>query len=747
MLRFGSLLSKIAIINTWIKSRAVKISAFDSKVKTMIIALWLMSLIAVSIAGLATPTGIGVHIDLMIYLLINTLLFFTVTGVIGFILSLFYIPVPRFFVGGMSYTIYLVYFILSEANLGTAFSWVITGVFIFLAICLGAVLMILQSNRMSRWQKGAWSVLPVSLILFAIFWSPEIDHKQVERSFSDNDYITPLAIGNPAEKGDYSVQHFTYGNGKDNHRDEFRNHVDILSESVDASTYINEWDGFRKFFWGFDEKNLPLNGRVWMPEGDEVYPLVLMVHGNHRMEDFSDAGYDYLGELLASRGYIAVSVDQNFLNYSNWTGIPDEDMKVRAWMMIQHLLQIADFAENQDTPFYEKVNMHRVAVMGHSRGGQAAAMVADYDRWFTDEDAIQGMDAIQVQAAIGVAPTDNKVDDMRAEIDDTSYLTIHGARDGDVHNYHGDRQYSRVSVSDNPDIFKAGVYIAEANHSQFNKDWGRMDMRLPGGLFLNRAQMMDPEEQREVAKVYISAFIESTLGGNDQYVPLFRDVRYGSEWLPNTQYVTRFEDHQFHPLVNFNEAKNKIELSQGIRAEGIGFDVWELQSTKNRSGNTKRKKGMVFEWEDIGTYTLFIPEGYGEEQLKEEVESVFLSMANMEGQLDEEESIANLPTNLALDVKLETKDGESAKVSMETFKDISPAIHTQYTWNRYLNDMMREGKYSEATEPVFQSYEIPLMKFQEKNPNLDLENLERITLYFSGERGKVMVDEIGFMKK
>ena len=44
------------------------------------------------------------------------------------------------------------------------------------------------------------------------------------------------------------------------------------------------------------------------------FPLVLVVHGNHDMKDFSDPGYAYLGELLASRGYIMVSVDMNFIN-------------------------------------------------------------------------------------------------------------------------------------------------------------------------------------------------------------------------------------------------------------------------------------------------------------------------------------------------------------------------------------------------------------------------------------------------
>ena len=48
---------------------------------------------------------------------------------------------------------------------------------------------------------------------------------------------------------------------------------------------------------------MPVNGRVWYPHGGGPYPLVLIVHGNHNMKDYSDPGYAYLGTLLASRGH------------------------------------------------------------------------------------------------------------------------------------------------------------------------------------------------------------------------------------------------------------------------------------------------------------------------------------------------------------------------------------------------------------------------------------------------------------
>ena len=88
----------------------------------------------------------------------------------------------------------------------------------------------------------------------------------------------------------------------------------------------------RKKYWGFDPKAFPINGRVWYPDGAGPFPLVLIVHGNHNMKDFSDPGYGYLGELLASRGFILASVDENFIN----GGLRGEN-DGRGWLLLEHL--------------------------------------------------------------------------------------------------------------------------------------------------------------------------------------------------------------------------------------------------------------------------------------------------------------------------------------------------------------------------------------------------------------------------
>ncbi len=128
--------------------------------------------------------------------------------------------------------------------------------------------------------------------------------------------VEPLDLPDPSLPGKFDVMTITYGSGKDLRRPEYGTAVDLVSRSVDASSFVQGWEGVAGWalrqYWGFDLDNLPLNGRVWFPVGDGPYPLVLVVHGNHRQEDFSDPGYAYLGEHLASRGMIVVSVDENF---------------------------------------------------------------------------------------------------------------------------------------------------------------------------------------------------------------------------------------------------------------------------------------------------------------------------------------------------------------------------------------------------------------------------------------------------
>ena len=121
---------------------------------------------------------------------------------------------------------------------------------------------------------------------------------------------------NPAQRGPHGVLTLYYGSGTDKNRAEYRDSVAIVTQPVDASKLVDLGQSAksRNDYWGFPPDSFPINARVWHPDAPGPHPLVLVVHGNHNMRDFSDPGYDWLGELLASRGYILASVDMNFIN-------------------------------------------------------------------------------------------------------------------------------------------------------------------------------------------------------------------------------------------------------------------------------------------------------------------------------------------------------------------------------------------------------------------------------------------------
>ena len=107
-----------------------------------------------------------------------------------------------------------------------------------------------------------------------------------------------LLSGDPAAPGPFRVRSLTYGSGTDERRPEYGEGVDLESTPVDLGASLPEWRGFRarhrEWWWGFGLDEAPRNGRLHLPEVEagDLRPLALIVHGNHRMDDFSDAGYE-----------------------------------------------------------------------------------------------------------------------------------------------------------------------------------------------------------------------------------------------------------------------------------------------------------------------------------------------------------------------------------------------------------------------------------------------------------------------
>ncbi|MBD2869509.1 alpha/beta hydrolase family protein [Paenibacillus arenilitoris] len=746
---------KLKLLGRWLAGRYKLRSSRDTYVWRFASGgLMLLGSASMLTAALGMPTGLGALPDAVLFIGANL----AAMGLSGYaasiVLSLVYVPVPRRFAAFMLYVGIETYLILYYAELGVFMSILLAAAYTLAGSAAGCLLALLLRSRMRPLGKAATALLAAgaAALVIAFGWPepagmPKRDPVPAEAA------AEPLKLPNPSEPGTYAFASFTYGSGRDKHRSWFGEDVDVATASADASAYITKWPALKTYFWGFDQHALPINGRVWAPEGAGKHPIALIVHGNHLMEHFSDGGYAYLGELLASHGIIAVSVDENFLNYSVWSGIPNHDMKMRAWVLLKHLQQLQRLNEGTDNPLAGRIDFGSVALIGHSRGGQAVAMAADADRWFKEDRSLDGLEAVKIKSVVAIAPTDKRVDERSARLAGVNYLTLQGARDADVNNFYGDRQYGRTSFSMSAGLFKAALYIADANHSQFNTAWGKMDERLPGGLFLNRDGMLKGDEQREIAEVYVSAFLQATLLDKPGYRTLFRDYRTASRWLPDTGYTSRYEEAGFTEIARYDSSSGKTKLVNGGKAEAEGMSEWKIASAEDRDGNNKGTKGLELEWEKPGAeYELRLPAGAAERAGAMGDPNLVFSMANLERDLlaeAEAEAEGGMETAVALpplpkvEVELSLADGRSKRLGLsEVLQPPAPA-YTAFMSLPWLEKRMKNKKYKQPTEPVFQTFVVPIEDFGISASSAD--EISGITFRFESGQGKVMLDDIGFM--
>jgi len=511
-------------------------------------------LLFTSFMGSRLMTSLSTPVDVLVGLLVGILSIAVLAGGVGIAVGL--LRALLRYLGWAGTGALLAFFLLFFSEF--RFPWTLAlflgvGIVVVEAFLGGGIAIASASEfRSARVRKKILVLAMLVLALAAnsalfswLAWSGTDSHL-VKPAAAATASATPLEAPDPSQPGSYPVGRLSYGSGTDKHRVEYGQAVTLKTQPVDATPFVKGFKGWkeklRRWYWGFGPDSFPLNGRVWFPEGDGPFPLVLIVHGNHHMAEFSDPGYAYLGELLASRGFILVSVDENFLNGSPLGDIPKEN-DARAWLLLQHLKVWRGWNETAGNRFYKKVDMENIALVGHSRGGESVAIAAAFNKLthYPDDASVRFDFGFTIKAVIAIAPSDGqyKPAGKPVPLENVNYLVLQGGHDSDVSLFLGDRQFNRVRFTDHRNWFKASVYIYRANHGQFNTVWGRTDYPPPASWLLNLKPLLDGEEQRRIAKVYFSAFLETTLHGDARYRPLFRDQRLIKAWLPDTIYIRR----------------------------------------------------------------------------------------------------------------------------------------------------------------------------------------------------------------
>jgi hypothetical protein len=273
-------------------------------------------------------------------------------------------------------------------------------------------------------------------------------------------------------------------------------------------------------------------------------PLIVQEHGSWWACDSVDAigwpceggarpypsyrGYDYLGAELAQRGFVVVSISTNAINATSF------DYGDRARIINRHLQLWQQLASGRGPLLHSlralagHLNMHKVATMGHSRGGKGVMWQA------SDKHRSEWPPGVTIAGVLALAPV--KFDEFEGDNSDTLITSVPvavmtGSCDGAV------RENGQEYLDDMENRTRRPAYsvsVREANHNYYNTEWtppsplGEDDSTCP-------AQELTPGIQQSALVAYAVAFYERHLHDDRSY----QAVLTGRRPLPGVESTTR----------------------------------------------------------------------------------------------------------------------------------------------------------------------------------------------------------------
>jgi hypothetical protein len=345
--------------------------------------------------------------------------------------------------------------------------------------------------------------------------------------------------------------------------------------------------------WPFTNTNVPINGLIRIPRGPGPFPLAVFVHGNHDPLENSTPGYLYLCELLASHGIIAATIDANFLNGGNFG-----ENDARAIVHLEHIKQFRVWNGTAGHPLHRKVNLDRIVLFGHSRGGEGVGHASLFNRLASvqpdpnspivplDGSAGLGPYGFAIAGVAAIAPTDRQYEPVTGPtvVPDRYYL-IHGSRDGDVFSFEGYETYNRAHAVDlaNPTAstgkLKALLWVYGANHNYFNSVW-EAEREIPP---LTRAQ------QEQIARVHLGALSQVLLLDQKRFLKVLKDHRRAAAWVPDTNFVSQYQSPRRLFVMHNQEAVAPPQISAPLQGTvtSTGLEILRDRIDLVQSGGTE----------------------------------------------------------------------------------------------------------------------------------------------------------------
>lgn len=248
----------------------------------------------------------------------------------------------------------------------------------------------------------------------------------------------------------------------------------------------------------------------------------------------SHKGYLSAQKLLASQGYVTVSISANGINGQDYAA-EDGGAQARSSLVRQHLARWADWvAHPASAPAIVRraapADLSRVLLVGHSRGGEGvnrAAMDSLYAAP-ADQDGYRGPVRWHIRGTVLIGPTifgQNPTPDVPS-------ATILPGCDGDVSDLQGQMYVDATRGVSRGAALHSAVYVVGANHNFFNSEWTPGQAQAPAdddfwtGDTRDRvcspgtATRLTARQQQAVGATYIAAAARLFVAGDDRVRPL-----------------------------------------------------------------------------------------------------------------------------------------------------------------------------------------------------------------------------------
>lgn len=470
---------------------------------------------------------------------------------------------------------------------------------------------------------------------------------------------------------------------------------------------------------------VPLHGVVRFPQGPGPFPLVIIVHGNHESTDPSYPGYDYLLEQLASQCMIAVSIEEDFLNLCGFNNVSGE-MDARGIVMLRHLQLWREWNRTPGHPFYSKVDMSRIGLSGHSRGGEAIVTAALLNRTLhAPSDPPVGPTShnfnFGIRSLYAIAPVDGQFDNGPITLTNADYYVMHGSHDGDVDDFGGQRLYNRAYPVNNPaNHFKGFVFVHGANHGQWNTGWGTC-CEGPVGP----SPLISAADQQQIGKTYMSAFFLAGLKGWKPYRYFLAGEASFASVPAGVTRIFQYQDPEKVFLNHYQEDNDPATGSlSGVDNTRTGsfpnYLVYQFDDQNRPHFLWGETKGLIAGWnEEASEITMSIKNGgVGD----------FKYLAMHVGQTHEDPTNLNTPgTNKDFSVQLEFAEGPGPEVAVSSYGTLVYPLDTD-----------------RAMKSIQQTIRIPFEDLR-VSPRVRSSDVKAVRIKFNRQsRGNIALDEVQF---